>query len=316
MDNNFKNKYLKYKQKYYSLKEQNKNNINVLQNTFNSIKKKYNMKYQIGGVIGIINTISNTGSTDISNSQQCIWISIMDYLNYHRGEIRTVRALKDLVGLPANTDRTQYDDTNVQLRRGLEFLCELLDISIHFIGINQAGQIIPFNLENNRMISHHIINGASPNILYIAAFGSHFEPIIKGPSNYVLARHSNSTILPAQPVYQPKVSIKKKFVSLSSITDINELQLSIAITDLIEIQQRIDFFKQVLNELNEIGIKLSAILANITEANKSFGIAKINATSYIKLNIDNLREIEERTDEIKKLEGEAASLKFFIDSSE
>jgi hypothetical protein len=311
MDNNFKNKYFKYKQKYYSLKEQNKNNINVLQNTFNSIKNKYYMKYQKGGVIGIINTIPNNGS-DGTNSQQCIWISIRDYLNYHRGEIRTVRILKELVGLPATTDTTQYDDANVQLRRGLELLCELLDISIHFIGTRSNGNIIPFNLENNRMVSHHIINRGNPNILYIAAFGSHFEPIIKGPSNYVLTLDASSSFNTAQPVYQPKVLIKKTFVTPSTITDINELQLSDAISRLNEIQLQIDFFKEGLNELEEVAIKLAAILKNIKQANLIFGTAKINAESYIKLNIENIREIGERTIEIKNLEQEANDLKTSI----
>jgi hypothetical protein len=315
MDNNFKNKYLKYKQKYNSLKEQNKNNINVLQNTFNSIKNKYQMKYQIGGVLGVhINTIPNNGSTDVNNSLQCIWISIKDYLNYHRGEIRTVRALKELVGLPATTDNIQYDDANVQLRRGLELLCELLDISIHFIGTSRDGTIIPFNLENNRMIAHHFINRGNPNILYIAAFGDHFELIIKGPSNYVLARHLNSTIgiLPVN-IYQPKVLIKKKFISPSTITDINELQLLTAITDLIEIQQRIDFFKEGLNELNKVGTTLLAILKNIKQANISFGsISKINEDEYVKLNLENIREIGDREKEIKELEQHAASLKLII----
>jgi hypothetical protein len=272
------------------------------------------MKYQIGGVIGNIETISNNGSTDPKTHQQCIWISIRDYLNYHRGEIRTVRTLKELVGLPANTDNIQYDDANVQLRRGLEFLCELLEISIHFIGTNQHGNIIPFNLENNRMVSHHIINRACPNILYIAAFGSHFEPIIKGPSNYVLARHPNSTIQPAQPLYQPKVSIKKIYVdpTLSTLTK-PEQQLSAAIIQLNEIQLQIDFFKQGLHELEEVGLKLSEILKNISKANLIFvKAAKIDASSYIKLNIENIREIGERTIEINNLEQEANNLKTSI----
>lgn len=317
MDNNFKNKYLKYKQKYYSLKEQNKNNINVLQNTFNSIKNKYqmkyNIKYQIGGVNGIdINTIPNNGSTDANTHQQCIWISIRDYLNYHRGIITTVRILKDSVGLPATTDTTQYDDENVQLRRGLELLCELLDISIHFIGTNHHGNIIPFNLENNRMVSHHIINRRSTNILYIAAFGSHFELIIKGPSNYVLTLDARSSFNPAQPVYQPKVFIKTTFVSIDKIPE-SDQQLSNAISRLNEIQLQINFFKQGLNELEEVGIKLSEILKNISKANSIFvKDAKIDATVYIKLNIENIREIGERTIEIKNLEQEAKDLKMII----
>jgi hypothetical protein len=109
MNNLYKDKYLKYRNKYLTLKN--------------------NYKNQIGGNKFL--SIPNGGGEGGNLSLQCIWISIRDYLNYHRGEkFITAAALKRSVNIKPETDRTEYDDLNSQLRDGLIRLATQLRISL------------------------------------------------------------------------------------------------------------------------------------------------------------------------------------------
>ena len=221
-------------------------------------KKKYlNLKKkQIGGARFI--TIPNNGGAGQGTANQCIWISIRDYLNYHRGNNTTVIALKRLVGLGPETDILEYDDDNSKLRQGLLRLAERLGITLCFIYTNYDGSIVPFCLNTNgTMLPARIINPGTGNNVYIATFGRHFELIVQVQPHYQLDRNQNSTIT-NQKVYEPKIKINNTYVAEKDISDEEALLVQASI-NLAELMKNIEFFK----------IELKRIVLNIDENDAS-----------------------------------------------
>jgi hypothetical protein len=165
----YKHKYLKYKKKYLMLVEEQKklNNTN-------------NYKIFLGGgsiVIGSkVKTIPNSGSLE-NMSNQCFWISILDYLQSHCHEKLTLRELRTNAGLNSKTEHMMFD-TNYLINKGNE------NIPIFFNAANRIAGIYDIQIEVysvNRegiVINQRDEIGASKNIVPIAQFGlQHFELI-------------------------------------------------------------------------------------------------------------------------------------------
>ncbi len=219
----FQKKYLIYKTKYLLLKKQLKGGAR-----FTSIPNNGN-----GNEPGLRN--------------QCMWISIRDYLNYHRGIITTVTALKRSIGLGPNTDLIEFDAENEQFYNSLFQLANRLNISLLFIITRSNGTIAPYCLnENDTIIPFRTINGGTGNNVYIASYGRHFELIINSP-NYQLERHPNSTIQRGI-LYEPKVQINNTYTSPSDVPD-SKKDLAKALIDNTELQQNIDYFRQEIHKM-------------------------------------------------------------------
>ncbi len=215
-------KYLKYRIKYFNL---------IINN-------------QLGGAR--FQSIPNSGS--IAGERmglQCIWISIKDYLRYHRGIERSVRDLKQSVGLGPETDYTEFNEDVPGMAEALENLCIQLDIKLNFIYTNSKGEIAPYCLDSNgNMLPFRIINSNSTNIVYIATFGRHFELIINGP-NYELTKYHTSrapVVTPQQ--YTPKVVLCGEYIEIKEQTEINKHKIR-----LVEISQNIEYFKKEIENL-------------------------------------------------------------------
>lgn len=237
-----------------------------------SFKKyiKYRMKYlelimdkknQFGGAT--VMTISNNGQVPQTNmTNQCLWISIRDYLAYALGINITVFDLKREAGLPKSksTDNIPFDDTNPILLEAANRLCEQYNLTLNFIVTARDGTIRPISLDSRgHMIPTGIINRGALNQVYIASFGNHFELITTGPG-YSLKKHATYVAsIPA--IYTPKI-LEKKDALETYITfadnknPLNEIQLAIidTVADLKIYRKELQISNQEIEE-SDIAIK-------------------------------------------------------------
>ena len=167
---NYQQKYLKYKQKYLNL------------------QKLLKMKTLIGG--NPFRTIGNRGSVTengVNMSNQCMWISIRDYINNftNRGPI-TVSEIKRIAGLDLkSTANSDFNFENEKLRAGLERVCRHFNIQLNIYNVERSGQLRRawyINYYSGRDKFPHPIrfNEDGGNIVSIAAYGAHFELIVNG----------------------------------------------------------------------------------------------------------------------------------------
>jgi hypothetical protein len=268
-------KYLKYRIKYFNL---------IVNN-------------QLGGAR--FQSIPNSGSIAGQRmAQQCIWISIKDYLRYHRGFNISVRDLKQLVGLGQKTDYTEFDDFNPHMAKALDTLCKQLNIRLNFIYTNPDGTIKPYCLKSNgsgseSMDPFKIINSTSPNNVYIASFGRHFELIINGPS-YELKRHAYARDDNPQ-VYTPKVLLCKTYVEFKEETK-EETSITKHKIDLVEISQNIEYFKKEVDDLNKEINKQELIIKQLQSSSE---LDKSQVDRFIKIHQDNIITTKTQISQLK-----------------
>ncbi len=286
-------KYNKYKLKYLQLKNQ-----------MIGGKPTGNPHHSASGLL----TLHSNGSRPEEPylCQQCIWISIRDFLEYHRGIDTTVRELKQSVGLGPETDRTEFDNdfnkTNPTNRsyNSLVRLCQKLEITICLISIAPNKTIYPVslvddgNLSNMDRINDHPTNQE----VYIASFGRHFELIIEGPG-YKLAKHNETTKLEAAP-YVPKVKVSDKcdaggFVPIEELSP-QELRLASYELELIDLKQELTFFNLELK-------RVEADLANYRTASEDLKKLKLDKQTediLNKSNNDMIKELNAQQEHINK----------------
>jgi hypothetical protein len=169
---NFEQKYLKYKQKYLALKEQNA----FVQD--NSFKQKYlGLKNLLGG--RTVRTIPNSGAKD-GMTNQCLWISILDYLNGHGFPALTLRELRTQAGLQADTEHILFDIVTESYRIALNLIVNRYNLQIDFLPIDGNGTVL-----YNGQLLERIGNGA--NRLEIAQYGSYHFQLINGEGQQFVA---------------------------------------------------------------------------------------------------------------------------------
>ena len=276
---NYHNKYLKYKQKYLELK-------NIYQSTLNN---KYggalNNKYVI--------TKFNNGSLD-GMTNQCLWISILDYLNTSEDpELNIPLSLKELrflAGLSDNTEHTQFDINNPIYVSALNSITIIFDLKITFIPVDENGLI----LYNGDLIE---IRGSGNNNINIAQYGTFHFQLITGFSN----TNNNQ--------FRPIIQYRNKFVELSQLPE-NLKKLNL---DLINQQAEIKQLKKQLKINNsqyndELETKKYLMTSNeLSPDEKSTFITQQDKS--IDTLVNEINGIETR---INRLEEEITSLMIFI----
>ena len=158
----YKEKYLKYKYKYRQLKK--------LKNV------------QRGGAK--FNVIPNTGSVD-GMTNQCMWISIRDYLLRYRGIKISVRGVRKMAELDKTSEHEQFDweSRRFPFRRAIQIIARKFNLRINLYLTDHNGNPNEHLLYpgSDIPIPMHIINDSGLNIVNIAFFGAHFELIVDGP---------------------------------------------------------------------------------------------------------------------------------------
>jgi hypothetical protein len=275
--NNYK-KYIKYKTKYLKLKK----NLN---NT------------QVGG--RRVKTISNGGSRE-GMSNQCFWISILDYLTIHGYPKLTLRELRTHAGLDQRTEHTMFDiddhDRSSLDRQAIFYnaavqVAELYNLTIQVFTVDQNGNII----ESAGTGGIRATIGNGPNRVNIAQFGlGHFELIVdNGGADFVPAVMLNNTLT------------KSTAIPRESRQDVaTNLQQNITLIQNLKEQQKI-YENMVAREEQEK--KTTTVSTDFTKLEKKIFIEQhdINIQKFIK-------EIELIKKKISSLEDENLTYNYIL----
>jgi hypothetical protein len=181
----YKIKYLKYKLNCNLLKY--KLNCNLLKYKLNCNLLKNNL-YQFGGMM--VKTKPNNGTKE-GMSNQCFWISILDYLTQNRFNDLTLRDLREWAGLDHRTQHTMFDTDEEIFRLSIVKLLQFLrhidiNLKIKIYRVNYDGNIVSranafaLNIAGTDLIDDRsaIFDDNSGEIVRIANFGlGHFELI-------------------------------------------------------------------------------------------------------------------------------------------
>ena len=221
-----------------------------------------------GGSIGIgskVKTIPNSGSLE-NMSNQCFWISILDYLQSHGHEKLTLRELRKQAGLDSKTERMMFD-TNYLINEGNE------NIPIFFNAANTIARLYKIQIEvysvnrEGKVLNQRDKIGTSINIVPIAQFGlQHFELIDK----------DGKTFIPAVPING----------KLTTTTDIDQQYKQLYI-ELNENLGMMEFFNDHLKQVKE---KYNNSITNKNHILNSDDITpqeKIQIVSHIDKEINN-----------------------------
>jgi hypothetical protein len=264
-------------------------------------------------------TIHNNGQVVENGTEminQCLWISIRDYLRYCRNEEFSIIQIKEMAGLGPESDYIMADWENPLFRHAIERIAEILNIRLEFY---------PVYLNDNIVEARHIMNEHADEVVPIAFYGAHFEYIVSGP-NIIQCRmgpkmgsidkQNIGAFKPDLTVINPQLdeSTKEEFISIyKEIQDnINRIEL---------IKQNIDRNNIKKNDLKTAGYKIververlqysglddiskDAILQHYS---KEFNILK---NKRDKLNMDN----EKLQSEINKLIAQNEDLLYVIDA--
>ncbi len=141
---NYKEKYMKYKNKYISLKR------------------------QFGGAN--FNTIKNDGRID-GYSQQCFWISIINYLNYNLNQNISIRRIREIASYyNSNINKVDEPFDDFEHLQSAFNVADEFDLTIQIF--------LPDRLNGDINIRNPAINiGSGSNLVKIVQFIDHFELI-------------------------------------------------------------------------------------------------------------------------------------------
>lgn len=162
-------------------------------------------------------TIHNNGSIFEEGrmlTNQCLWISIKDYLEYCRNMKMSVIDIKAIGGLSAESDYEMFDWENETYRRAINRIADVLNIRINFFLVDAHGKHHPELYLEGRPIPMHMINDEKQgtDIVNIAFYGAHFEFIIKGLN--IRECRKQSDIKSDIGVFQPHVNVAGEFVPI------------------------------------------------------------------------------------------------------
>lgn len=244
-------------------------------------------------------TIHNSGmirENGIEMTNQCLWISIRDYLRYCRGEEWTVIDIKALGGLGPESDYDMFDWENMEYRTALELITQRLNIRIEFFLVDHTGQHHPELYLRGRPIPMHMVNDEiqGTDLVNIAFYGAHFEFIVRGPNIRPCRLHGQPDI----GVFQPKVQKKSKGMEL--IDDSDELT---------------HIYVQIIDNMNQIDINnfnINDILFHterLDDAIMSLDSLEIDPAEKIQLDIDYRIQYEKLLNSCEKLTNENKKLK-------
>ena len=173
-------KYLKYKKKYLQL-------------------KRLHLKQSGGARFSVI---PNTGLED-GMSNQCMWISIRDYLVHYLGMKISVRGVRKMAGLDATTEHQMFDWETPKFRQALELIAHKFNLQLHFYSVDHNGEpnsVLYHDPETRQFpMPMHIVNEHGLRLVNIAFYGAHFQ-LITGGNNVHVPRRLTKEILHTKPI--------------------------------------------------------------------------------------------------------------------
>ena len=274
-------KYLKYKKKYLEL------------------KKRLHVK-QLGGAR--FSVIPNSGAED-GMTNQCMWISIRDYLKHYLGMKLSVRGVRKMAGLDATTEHQMFDWETPKFRQALELIARKFNLQFHFYSVDHNGEpnsVLYHDPETRQFpMPMHIVNEHGLRLVNIAFYGAHFQLITGGNNVHVPRRLTKESIH----------SVPIKTITFSG-NQVVEGELKKYLDAIIDANQSIQVYEKEISKLrNEIAnIKQNLETSKSSDVHKEIvsisdrEIAQIN--EEIKLYENNIvqarRTIEVNQNELNK----------------
>jgi hypothetical protein len=174
-------KYLKYKKKYLEL-------------------KKHLRVKQYGGAR--FSVIPNSGAED-GMTNQCMWISIRDYLKHYLGIKITVKGVRKMAGLDATTEQQMFDWEIPKFRQALERIAHKFNLQLQFYSVDHDGNpdaVLYFDPETKQFpMPMHTVNEHGLRLVNIAFYGAHFQ-LITGGNNVHVPRRLSKEIIHSKPI--------------------------------------------------------------------------------------------------------------------
>jgi hypothetical protein len=134
-------------------------------------------------------------------SNQCFWISILDYLNRNGQPQLTLKELRTQAGLDASTEHTMFDSNFESFRDAANRIVARYNLTITILPINGNGDVL-----YNGNLGDRFGNGA--NRIEIGQYGiAHFQLIV---GNIAEGEKNN---------FQPFVLVKTRLVELKSLSE-------------------------------------------------------------------------------------------------
>ena len=262
-----------------------------------------------------IKTIPNDGR-DGDMTNQCFFISILDYIKRNGYSTYTLRDVRNVSGLDIRTEHTMCDTMNDIYIDAINKICNVFELVIIVLPIDYNGKI----LYNGNIIDTF---GKGSNIVRIAQFGlNHFE-LISDEGHY----------------YRPMVTIKDVMVESSYLRnlsdkleelynkDAHKKTLQVLLLSLIKNDANSDFKELDLNcfdYISEVEDEIIKLIEYIQSESVNLLEEKTthkNSCEYDLnrlLDSDNtdhdihLAEIESLTDFINRLDSEIVYLSYLI----
>ena len=218
---------------------------------------KYKMKYLnlLGGNKNFFTKKNNGGDNSGNYSNQCMWISILDFLNgvfeynFNLGDIRRIASSNDT---RINREREEFNtDKHYQ---GLLNVINHFNLQIH---LYNSFRTMSTDLEISNKPDWIIGDDFAPNVVSIVSFGSHFELI---------------TSIGSKKLYNGKI------VSTDTFTPNRELAMGKSIDKKLDDFQlkELDFLLDMSTTLNSVNINMEQdIEKNKTEL-KNLEISFLN----------------------------------------
>jgi uncharacterized coiled-coil protein SlyX len=287
-------KYLKYKKKYLDL--------------LDKIGGSFDLPQKLDGLFTKIRTIHNSGSiygTKFIN--QCMFISIKDYLNNNGYPNLTLEELRHQAGLSGIMERQEWNQDNHRHVLALQRLSELYDLDINIWDVTRDGLLDQryLSADELRLNPRYREGEGRTNKVNIASFGAHFELIMGGGIFFDLPDtplKSDSTISD----YQPYILKDDKYIKLDKLTyneklkeeaqkEIKTLEhiKSIITQDITTTEEKRLLELNKSNALDDRNFEI--YLKNIQEAIKS-------QTKEYDKKIDNLNILIEKINELKEIQ--------------
>jgi hypothetical protein len=268
-----------------------------------------------------IKTIRNNGQKD-GMTNQCLFISILDFIIRNINNTLTLKHLRDVGGLDTSSEHTMCDTINNIYINAINEICDVFELVIIVLPIDYNGNI----LYNGTIIDTF---GKGYHIVRIAQFGlNHFELISDEGNNYrpmvtikneiIESSYLRSLSDELEELYNKDAQRKTLQVLLLNLKE-NVKSCNLQVLDLYYFD---DVFEQNLGDETQENI----LLVNVSEVEEE--ITKLieyiqrksaelleNKTQYKLLsetNLSELQNIELQNDDIDMLEVQIISLKELI----
>lgn len=238
-------------------------------------------------------TISNTGLLE-GMSNQCMFISIYHYLKFVLNiEHVTVREIREIGGLDADTERTMYDYNDARYANCLDKICSHYSIQIKIYYVNHEHDKTQWLGKNQ-----FIFGAKNDRKVRIAAYGNHFELINKiGTTEFF-----NKDIITVSPTSISSKTISDLKQTSSDLKDTSSDSQDSS-SDMV-IEALVVTSVELSKDVEVIRGKINKLILEINELDKRFGekksIYKKTYDSDVKKKIRTELEVIKKLGETKK----------------